>query len=55
LYIKLNEICLDYPWAKEQKIDGWPQLRRWLFLPDYTTPPLATQLIGNLSLSLLFQ
>ncbi|CAF4583045.1 unnamed protein product, partial [Rotaria sp. Silwood2] len=35
-----------YPWTNI-KIDGWLQLKRWLFLPDYTNPPLATQLIAD--------
>ena len=37
---------IDYPWTNI-KFVGWPQLKRWLFLPDYINPPVATQLIGN--------
>jgi hypothetical protein len=37
---------IEYPWATTG-ITGWDQLKRWLFLPDYTKPPLATQLIGK--------
>ncbi|CAF2675030.1 unnamed protein product [Rotaria sp. Silwood2] len=46
---KMKYMChsfLDYPWTNI-KIDGWLQLKRWLFLPDYTNPPLATQLIAD--------
>ncbi|CAM4812248.1 unnamed protein product [Rotaria magnacalcarata] len=39
-------LCFDYPWINI-KLDGWIQLRRWLFLPDYVNPPSATQLIGD--------
>jgi hypothetical protein len=45
-YVYLND-CIDYPWSNV-KFDGWPQLRRWFFLADYTTPPLAVPLIGKL-------
>ena len=43
----MHHSFLDYSWTNI-KINGWVQLKRWLFLPDYTNPPLATQLIGNL-------
>ncbi|CAF1290556.1 unnamed protein product, partial [Rotaria sordida] len=39
-------LCFNYPWANI-KINGWVQLKRWLFLPDYTNPPIATQLIAD--------
>ncbi|CAF1201689.1 unnamed protein product [Rotaria sp. Silwood1] len=39
-------LCFEYPWT-DLKIDGWFQLKRWFFLPDYKNPPLATQLIAD--------
>ncbi|CAF0897645.1 unnamed protein product [Adineta ricciae] len=39
-------LCFEYPWTSVD-LDGWPQLKRWLFLPDYNKPPLATQLIAD--------
>ena len=39
---------LEYPWTNVN-INGWPQLKRWLYLADYQNPPVATQLIGKSS------
>ena len=41
------DLFVDYPWTTVSTIDGWPQLRHWLYLPDYLDPPLATILIGE--------
>jgi hypothetical protein len=40
-------LCLDYPWTTVNSIQGWLQLKRWLYLPDYKNPPIPSQLIGN--------
>ena len=44
--VSLQFDALEYPWVNVE-IAGWPQLRRWLFLPDYAEPPLASLLIGE--------
>ncbi|CAF3346333.1 unnamed protein product [Rotaria sp. Silwood1] len=39
-------LCFEYPWTNVN-IKGWPQLKNWLYLPDYVDQPLATQLITD--------
>ncbi|CAF4903524.1 unnamed protein product, partial [Rotaria sp. Silwood1] len=36
----------EYPWLAVN-FNSWPQLKRWLYLPDYVTPPIATHLIAD--------
>ncbi|CAF1302563.1 unnamed protein product, partial [Didymodactylos carnosus] len=39
-------LCFRYWWS-HVSFDGWPQLKRWLYLPDYVNPPSAQQLIAD--------
>lgn len=42
----LSLFLLEYPWTTvDYRL--WPQLRRWLYLPDYIDRPEPTQLIGK--------
>ncbi|CAF1232591.1 unnamed protein product, partial [Didymodactylos carnosus] len=39
-------LCLRYWWS-HVSFNGWPELKRWLYLPDYEHPPSARLLIAD--------